>query len=141
EATPEYAPARDRNDRELHPGDSVRFKLYPRGTATGVVVISERARQVLPDGSTLPALAIDSDGRVYSMPPPKGVTKLMTSNAMRFVPGDRVVLRSHPEHDVGTVQEYSALRPRTVRVLWDAVKDREFSDVTSHSIQELVHAE
>jgi hypothetical protein len=76
ETTVEYAPAQDRNGRDLHPGDAVRFKLYPRGTATGIVTISERAMQVLPDGTTAPALAIDADGRVYSMPPPNGVTKI-----------------------------------------------------------------
>ena len=71
-----YAPAKDRKGHDLHPGDRVRFKLYPRGTAEGVVVISQRTLEVLPGGSTAPALAIESDGRAYGMPPPKGVLKL-----------------------------------------------------------------
>lgn len=71
-----YAPSQDRKGRDLHPGDRVRFKLYPRGTGEGVVVISPRVREVLPDGSTAPGLVIDSDGTLYGMPPPKGVLKL-----------------------------------------------------------------
>jgi hypothetical protein len=72
----DYAPSKDRKGRDLHPGDRVRFKLYPRGTAEGVVVISKRTQEVLPDGSSAPALAIDSDGTPYGMPPPKGVLKI-----------------------------------------------------------------
>ena len=71
-----YAPCQDRNGRDLHPGDRVRFKTYPRGTAEGVVVISKRGLEVLPDGSTAPALAIDSDGTLYGMPSSKGVLKV-----------------------------------------------------------------
>lgn len=64
---PTYAPIEDRKGRPLHPGDKVRFKLYPRGTAEGVVVISPRELQVMPDGSMLPALAIESDGVLYAL--------------------------------------------------------------------------
>jgi len=71
-----YGPSEDRKGVSLHPGDRVRFKLYPRGTAEGIVVVSRRVRQVMPDGSTLPALAIDWDGEPYGMPPPKGVLKI-----------------------------------------------------------------
>jgi hypothetical protein len=71
-----YAPTEDRKGRDLHPGDRVRFKLYPRGTAEGVVRVSERTLVVLPDGSSAPALSIDVDGRAFGMPPPKGVLKI-----------------------------------------------------------------
>ena len=74
-STPAYAPETDRKGTALHPGDRVRFKTYPRGTAEGFVVISKRARVVMPDGSTLPALAIDSDGTVYDLCG-RGTTKL-----------------------------------------------------------------
>lgn len=72
---PPYAPEQDRRGRDLHPGDRVRFKLYPRGTAEGVVVVSARVRLVLSDGRTAPALAIESDGVVYALSN-GGVTKL-----------------------------------------------------------------
>lgn len=72
-----YAPETDRRGRDLRPGDRVRFKLYPRGTAEGVVVVSQRARLVMPDGSTLPALAIESDGTVYDLSS-RGTTRLGT---------------------------------------------------------------
>jgi len=71
-----FAPAEDRKGRPLEPGDKVRFKTYPKGQAEGVVVVSPRTREVMPDGSTLPALAIESDGRTYGMPSSKGVLKL-----------------------------------------------------------------
>jgi hypothetical protein len=71
-----YAPAADRNGKDLHPGDFVRFKTYPKGTAEGVVVVSNRAREVMPDGSTLPALVImTDDGILYSLHS-KGTLKL-----------------------------------------------------------------
>lgn len=71
-----YAPATDRKGRDLRPGDKVRFKLYPRGSGEGVVVISKRTQVVMPDGSALPALSIDVDGTLFGMPPPKGVLKI-----------------------------------------------------------------
>lgn len=72
-----FAPAEDRKGRPLNPGDKVRFKTYPRGDAEGVVIVSLRAMEVMPDGSTLPALAIEVEGgRSYGMPSPKGVLKL-----------------------------------------------------------------
>lgn len=83
-----YAPAKDRKGQDLQPGDRVRFKLHPRGTAEGVVVISKRSLEVLPDGTTAPALAIDSDGRTFGMPPPKGLLKLGSRSevvAFRFL--------------------------------------------------------
>ena len=40
------------------------------------MVISKRGLEVLPDGSMAPALAVDSDGTLYGMPPSKGVLKL-----------------------------------------------------------------
>lgn len=76
EALMDYAPSKDRKGSDLHPGDRVRIKLYPRGIAEGIVAVSKRAVEVLPDGSTLPALVIDADGRTYSMPSSKGVLKL-----------------------------------------------------------------
>lgn len=80
-----YAPSQDRNGHPLHPGDRVRFKTYPRGTAEGVVVVSPHRLEVLPDGKTAPALAIDSEGTVFGMPPPRGVLKLRTTQAERVV--------------------------------------------------------
>lgn len=72
-----YAPAQDRKGHDLHPGDKVRFKMYPKGTAEGVVVISKHGLEVLPDRTTAPALAIEVEGgRTYGMPPPKGVLKI-----------------------------------------------------------------
>lgn len=71
-----YAPSEDRKGRDLHPGDRVRIKLYPRGTAEGVVAISPRVQERLPDGSYLPALVVDVDGTLFGMPPPKGVLRL-----------------------------------------------------------------
>lgn len=62
-----YAPTTDRKGCELHPGDRVRFKLYPRGTAEGVVVVSKRSLVVMPAG-TLPALSIQTDdGTLYGL--------------------------------------------------------------------------
>ena len=80
-----YAPSKDRNGRDLHPGDKVRFKTYPKGSAEGVVTISKRTLEVLPDGKTAPALAIESDGTTYGMPPPKGVLKIGSSLPERVV--------------------------------------------------------
>lgn len=73
-----YAPSEDRKGRDLHPGDRVRLKLHPRGTAEGVVVISPRVQQRLPDGSYLPALAVDVNGRLFGIPSSKSVLKLST---------------------------------------------------------------
>ena len=62
-----YSPATDLRGNPLVPGDYVSSPLYPRGTIRGVVVISERVREVQPDGSTLPSLALDVDGEIYSL--------------------------------------------------------------------------
>ena len=70
-----YAPATDRRGRLLQPGDRVRFKTYPRGTAEGIVAISPRKQERLPDGTWLPALVIDVDGTTYELIS-KGCTKL-----------------------------------------------------------------
>lgn len=76
EETPTHAPETDRRGQDLHPGDRVRFKLYPRGTAEGVIVVSPRARVVMPDRSTRPALAIQTDdGTIYNLSS-GGTTKL-----------------------------------------------------------------
>ena len=73
---PSYAPETDRRGRDLRPGDRVRFKLYPRGIAEGRVVVSPRVRVVMPDGGTLPALAIETDdGTRYDLSS-RGTTKL-----------------------------------------------------------------
>lgn len=75
----EYAPSQDRKGQTLRPGDHVSFKVnYQRthSTARGLVVVSPRTLVVLADGSTAPALAIESNGTVYGMPSPKGVLKL-----------------------------------------------------------------
>ena len=74
-----YAPAEDRKGHPLQPGDKVRIKLYPKGTAEGVVAVSKHSRQVMPDGSTLPALVVEVDGRPYGMPSSKGVLKLSST--------------------------------------------------------------
>ena len=66
-SAPEYAPEEDRDGTPLAPGDRVSFKLYPRGTARGTVVVSDRVRVVV-DGAALPALAIKADdGTVYTL--------------------------------------------------------------------------
>jgi hypothetical protein len=70
-----YAPATDRKGQSLVPGDKVRIKLYPRGTAEGVVVVSSRAQQRLADGSYLPALVVDVGGTTYPLLS-KGALKL-----------------------------------------------------------------
>jgi hypothetical protein len=77
----EYAPTQDRKGRALHPGDRVRIKLYPRGTAEGILEISSRARVMLPDGSTAPDLVVNSNGIMYGCPPPKGILKLSASSS------------------------------------------------------------
>ena len=75
-ASKPYAPAKDRKGRELHPGDRVRFKRYPRGTGEGVVIVSERTLEVMPDGSMMPSLGIETDdGTRYALYE-KGVLKL-----------------------------------------------------------------
>lgn len=71
-----YAPQEDRKGRPLQPGDRVRIKTYPRGSAEGIVAISSRARVVLAGGATAPALVVDVDGTLYGMPSPKGVLKI-----------------------------------------------------------------
>jgi len=79
-----FAPAEDRKGRALEPGDKVRFKTYPRGEAEGVVIVSSRSMQVMPDGSTLPALAIEVEGgRTFGMPSSKGVLKLTPEPALK----------------------------------------------------------
>jgi len=71
-----HAPEQDGRGRDLRPGDRVRFKLYPRGTAEGSVVVSHRSLVVMPGGLTLPALAIETDdGRIYALHS-RGVTKI-----------------------------------------------------------------
>jgi hypothetical protein len=72
-----YAPMKDRKGRDLHPGDRVRVKTYPRGTVEGVLTISKRVLEVMPDGSTLPALALQTeDGTIYGSLSSKGCLKL-----------------------------------------------------------------
>lgn len=71
-----HAPYEDRKGHTIRPGDRVRIKLHPRGTAEGVVVVSPRGQVVMPDGTTLPALVVDVDGRTYGMPSPSGVVLL-----------------------------------------------------------------
>jgi len=74
-----FAPAVDCCGHQLSPGDRVSFKKYPRGTARGTVVISERAFEPQPDGSRLPVLAIRcADDCVYSLHS-RGVRKLGVS--------------------------------------------------------------
>ncbi len=73
-----YAPAADRQGRPLSPGDRVRFKMHPRGTAEGHVIVSPRTFEVLPDGSSLPALCIAADGGVIYPLHSRGVTKIMS---------------------------------------------------------------
>ena len=40
------------------------------------MVVSKRTLEVMPNGSSAPALAIDSDGTLFGMPPSKGVLKI-----------------------------------------------------------------
>jgi protein involved in polysaccharide export with SLBB domain len=87
-----YAPQQDRKGRDLHPGDRVRVKAYPRGTLEGIIVVSPRARVVLLDGSTAPALVVDVEGTLFSLPSPKGVLKLgslLDTVAFRAMAGDK----------------------------------------------------
>ena len=55
-----FAQTTDRNGNPLMPGDEVSFKLYPKGTARGTVTISKSFKEVMSDGSMLPALAIET---------------------------------------------------------------------------------
>ena len=61
----DYYADTDMNGEPVNPGDYVSFKTYPKGTGRGIVVISKREMVVLPDGSKLPALAINSDETIY----------------------------------------------------------------------------
>lgn len=74
EAGVDYAPAQDRSGKELHPGDKVSFKTYPKGTASGEVIISPRTQEKY-DGKWLPALVIQSGDKTYPLIS-KGVRKL-----------------------------------------------------------------
>jgi hypothetical protein len=73
----DYATITDRKGVQLHPGDRVRIKRYPRGTVEGVVVVSPRTLVVLPDGSTKRALSVkdEVDGTIYELKS-KGALKL-----------------------------------------------------------------
>jgi len=71
-----YAPTEDRKGRAIHPGDRVRIKTYPKGTAEGIVVISSRRMTVGLDGSVLPALSVDVEGTLYTPMSSKGILKL-----------------------------------------------------------------
>lgn len=71
-----YALTKDRKGVTLHPGDRVRVKTYPRGTAEGIVVVSLRAMEVLPDGTSAPALSMQTaEGTLYPLYE-KGTLKL-----------------------------------------------------------------
>lgn len=72
----QYCPQQDSKGRPLEPGDRVRFKLYPRGTAEGTVTISPRAQAMTQDGQWLPALVVECNGTTYSLNS-KGCTKLV----------------------------------------------------------------
>lgn len=61
----DYHADTDMNGEPVNPGDYVSFKTYPKGTGRGIVIVSKREMVVLPDGSKLPALAINSDGTIY----------------------------------------------------------------------------
>lgn len=74
-----FAPETDRKGRDLKPGDRVRIKTYPRGTAEGVVAISARGQQRLPDGTWAPALVVDVGGTTYPLIS-KGTIKLASTN-------------------------------------------------------------
>ena len=71
-----WVPDVDVHGRELRPGDYVSIKLYPRGTARGVVVVG-RAKH--PDGRRY--LAIDVDGRLYGL---TGATRLKRAPSARI---------------------------------------------------------
>lgn len=75
----DYEHTTDCKGNVLHPGDKVSARAYPRGTIRGTVAVSERARVVQPDGTTVPALVVKTDdGTTYSLPGPKSVRKLKT---------------------------------------------------------------
>lgn len=73
-----YASAVDRKGNVLNPGDRVRINTYPRGTAEGIVVVSPTAYE-----GDLPALAVDVDGRLYSMSAKSTLRLSPTSNRNR----------------------------------------------------------
>ena len=73
-----YAPATDRKGNSLAPGDNVSFRLWPKGSARGTVVVSERAFEVV-DGENLPALSILSENTRYPIYS-RGVLKLAKQN-------------------------------------------------------------
>jgi hypothetical protein len=70
------ATATDKSGNALLPGDKVSFKTYPRGTARGEIIISEKTLEVMQDGTLAKSLAIKSEsGAIYPLYT-KGVRKL-----------------------------------------------------------------
>lgn len=66
----------DRKGRQLHPGDRVRVKTYPKGTVEGVLVVSDRTLVVV-KGKTYPALVVKADnGTLYSNYSEKAILKI-----------------------------------------------------------------
>jgi len=102
---PSFAPETDRRGRDLQPGDRVRFKLYPRGTAEGRIVVSPRVRVVMPDGSTLPALAIEMDDRAIYGLSSRGTTKISETKETSM--GFKYAVREEIDH-VTTLPEIVA---------------------------------
>lgn len=76
-ASDEYAVITDRKGVQLHPGDRVRIRLYPKGSLEGTVVVSPRTQVVMSDGSTRRALSVrdEVDGTLYELNS-KGALKL-----------------------------------------------------------------
>lgn len=74
-----WSPSEDRKGRPVQPGDYVSVPTYPKGTARGVLVASERSWAVLPDGSEVLALVVQTDNgtqyeatsKILKMSPPK----------------------------------------------------------------------
>lgn len=79
-----WSPSIDRKGQPVQPGDYVSVPTYPRGSVRGVLVVSERAWAVLPDGSEVLALVVQTeDGKQYEatskitkMKPPKPTQKM-----------------------------------------------------------------
>jgi hypothetical protein len=65
----------DRKGRVIGPGDRVRIRLYPRGTAEGTVAVSSKTK-VVSGGILLSALVVEANGAFYSMPGSKHILKL-----------------------------------------------------------------
>ena len=61
-----WSPSEDRRGNPVKAGDYVSVPTYPRGTARGTLVVSERSWTVLPDGSKVLSLMVKAaNGTLY----------------------------------------------------------------------------